>query len=79
MTQSSRKNAEQMAKTEVQNTYPDVYRDEADLRNHAFAIAQQQVQEPSGQVEGGTFGVQHFADTFIAAYQRAVEERDAGQ
>ena len=79
MAQSTEMNAQQMAKNEVQNTYPDVYRDEADLRNHAFAIAQQQVQEPSGQIEGGTFGVQHFADAFIAAYQRAVEERDAGQ
>ncbi len=79
MAQSTEMNAQQMAKNEVQNTYPNVYRDEADLRNHAFAIAQQQVQEPSGQVEGGTFGVQHFADAFIAAYQRAVEERDAGQ
>ena len=79
MTQSSETNAKQMAKTEVQNTYPDVYRDEADLRNHAFAIAQQQVQEPSGQVEGGTFGVQRFADAYIAAYRHEVEERDAGQ
>ncbi len=79
MAQSTEMNAQQMAKNEVQNTYPNVYRDEADLRNHAFAIAQQQVQEPSGQVEGGTFGVQHFADAFIAAYQRAIEERDAGQ
>ena len=79
MTQSSEQNAQQMAQAEVQNTYPNVYRDEADLRNHAFAIAQQQVQEPSGQVEGGRFGVQHFADAYIAAYQRAVEERDAGQ
>lgn len=79
MTQSSEKNAQQMAQTEVQNTYPEVYRDEADLRNHAFAIAQQQIQEPSGKVEGGTFAVQHFADVYIAAYQRAVEERDAGQ
>lgn len=79
MAQSTEMNAQQMAKNEVQNTYPNVYRDEADLRNHAFAIAQQQVQEPSGQVEGGPFGVQHFADAFIAAYQHAVEERDAGQ
>lgn len=79
MTQSAEKKAEQMAKDEVQNTFPNVYRDEADLRNHAFAIAQQQVQDASGQVEGGTFGVQHFADAYIAAYQHAVEERDAGQ
>lgn len=77
MTQSSEQDAQQMAQTEVQNTYPNVYRDEADLRNHAFAIAQQQVQEPSGQVKGGAFSVQHFADAFIAAYHRAVEERDA--
>jgi hypothetical protein len=72
-------NAQQMAANEVQNTYPDVYRDEADLKNHAFAIAQQQVQDASGQIEGGTFAVQHFADAYIAAYQHAVEERDAGQ
>ena len=79
MTQSPEKNAQQMARSEVENTYPNVYRDESDLRNHAFAIAQQQMQEPSGQVEGGTFGVQHFADAYIAAYRRAVEERDARQ
>jgi hypothetical protein len=79
MAQSTEMQAQQMAKNEVQNTYPDVYRDEADLRNHAFAIAQQQVQDASGQVEGGTFAVQHFADAYIAAYQHAVEERDAGQ
>ena len=79
MAQSTEMNAQQLAKNEVQNTYPDVYRDEADLRNHAFAIAQQQVQKPSGQVEGGTFAVQQFADAYIAAYQHAVEERDAGQ
>lgn len=79
MTQSSETNAQQMAKNEVQNTYPEVYRDEADLRNHAFAIAQQQLQNSSGQVDGGTFAVQHFADAYIAAYQHEVEERDAGQ
>lgn len=79
MAQSSEMQAQQMAQNEVQNTYPDVYRDEADLKNHAFAIAQQQLQDASGQVEGGTFAVQHFADAYIAAYQHAVEERDAGQ
>jgi hypothetical protein len=79
MAQSTEMNAQQMAANEVQNTYPDVYRDEADLKNHAFAIAQQQVQDASGQIEGGTFAVQHFADAYIAAYQHAVEERDAGQ
>jgi len=79
MAQSSEQNAQQMAKNEVQNTYPDVYRDEADLRNHAFAIAQQQVQDTSTQTGTGTFAVQHFADAYIAAYRHAVEERDAQQ
>ena len=79
MTQSSGNNAQQMAKTEVQNTYPDVYREEADLRNHAFAIAQQQVQNTSTQAGEGTFAVQHFADAYMAAYRHAVEERDARQ
>lgn len=79
MTQSSENNAQQMAKGEVQNNYPDVYRDEADLKNHAFAIAQQQVQDSSNQAGEGTFAVQHFADAYIAAYRHAVEERDAQQ
>ena len=78
MTQSSENNAQQMAKNEVQNNYPDVYREEADLRNHAFAIAQQQVQNTSPQTEG-TFAVQHFAEAYMAAYRHAVEERDAQQ
>ena len=78
MTQSSEKNAQQMAINEVQNTYPDVLRDEEHLRTHAFAIAEQQVHDtitPGGKDD---FAVQHFADAFIAAYRRAVEERDAG-
>ena len=77
MTQSSQQHAQQMAQNEVSNNYPDVYRDEADLRNHAFAIAQLQVQDSPSQASEGTFAVQHFADAFIAAYQHAVEERDA--
>jgi predicted SnoaL-like aldol condensation-catalyzing enzyme len=79
MTQSPEKKAQQMAKDEVQNTYPDVLRDEEHLRTHAFAIAEQQVHDtitPSGRDD---FAVQHFADAFIAAYRHAVEERDAGQ
>ena len=76
MTQSSGNTPQQMAQNDVQNNFPDVYRGEEDLRNHAFAIAQQQVQSGSQQ-SGGGLAVQDFADAYIAAYRRAVEERDA--
>ena len=79
MTESSRKNAQQMAREEVGNTYPDVLRDEEHLRTHAFAVAEQQVHDtisPSGKDD---FAVQHFAQAFMTAYRRAVEERDARQ
>ena len=78
MTQSPEKNAQQMAINEVQNTYPDVLRDEEHLRTHAFAIAEQQVQDTITPAGGDDFAVQHFADAYIAAYRLAVEERDAG-
>jgi hypothetical protein len=78
MTQSPEKNAQQMAINEVQNTYPDVLRDEEHLRTHAFAIAQQQVQDTITPTGRDDFAVQHFAEAYIAAYRRAVEERDAG-
>jgi len=75
MTQSSENSAQQMARNEVQDRYPDVYRGDEDLRNHAFAIAQQQVQSTSQQT--GEFSVQSYADAYIASYRQAVEERDA--
>ena len=78
MTESSRKHAQQLAKEEVENTYPDVLRDEEHLRTHAFAVAEQQVHDTitAGRDD---FAVQHFAEAFMTAYRRAVEERDAGQ
>lgn len=77
MTQSSEKNAEHMAREEVQNTYPDVLRDEEHLRTHAFAIAEQNVQDTITAGGKDDFAVQHFANAFMRAYRRAVEERDA--
>jgi len=72
MTQSPENAARQMATSDVQKTYPDVYRAAPSLRNHAYATAQEQVQENSAQ----TFSVQDYAEAYIAAYQQAVEERD---
>ena len=80
MTQSSGSTAntpQQMAHTEVQNTYPDVYRDAADLRNYAFAIGQRQIDSDPQQASGNPMAVQDFADAYIAAYRQAVEDRDA--
>ena len=79
MTQSSEKNAEHMAREEVRNTYPDVLRDEEHLRTHAFAVAEQQVQDTISPTGKDDFAVQHFANAFMRAYRRAVEERDARQ
>ena len=77
MAQSSANNAQQTAASEVQNNYPDVYRADEDLRNHAYAIAQQQVQNTPTQTSENTSSVQDYAEAYIAAYRRAVEERDA--
>ncbi|HCI79038.1 MAG TPA: hypothetical protein DHW02_05060 [Ktedonobacter sp.] len=80
MTQSSGNSAntpQQMAHTDVQNSYPDVYRDAADLRNNAFAIAQRQIDSAPQQASGNPMAVQDFADAYIAAYRQAVEDRDA--
>ena len=79
MTQSSESmpvSPQQMAQNDVQNNFPDVYRGDEDLRNHAFAVAQQQIQSSSPQTGGG-LTVQDFADAYIASYRQAVEERDA--
>ena len=78
MTQSHEKQARQMARKEVEQTYPDVLRDEEHLRTHAFAIAEQQVHDTITPAGRDDFAVQHFADAFISAYRHAVEERDAG-
>lgn len=77
MTQSMENAARQMATSEVQNTFPDVYRAANDLRNHAYTIAQQQVQNSSAQANPQEFAVQHYAEAYIEAYRHAVEERDA--
>lgn len=73
MAQAYEKTAQQMAASEAQNHYPDVYRSEEDLRNHAYAIAQQQVRDTSAD----PFAVQQYAEAYMAAYRHAVEERDA--
>lgn len=78
MTQSPEKNAERMAINEVQDTYPNVMRDAEHLRAYAFAIAEQNVHDTITAGGKDDFAVQHFADAYIVAYRRAVEERDAG-
>ncbi len=77
MTQSSENNSQQMARKEVENNYPNVYRADESLRNHAYAIAQQQVQNTSGPISENSFSTQDYAEAYIAAYRYAVEERDA--
>ena len=80
MTQSSENTGntpQQMAHTDVQNSFPDVYRDADDLRNHAFAVAQQQIDSAPQQASGNPLAVQDFADAYIASYRQAVEDRDA--
>lgn len=79
MNPSFEENAQQAAKKEVQNTYPDVYRADDSLRNHAYAVAQQQIENTSEQVREKPFSVQHYAEAYITAYRHAVEERDAQQ
>jgi chlorite dismutase len=79
MTQAFKQQAQQKATSDVQNAYPNVYRADADLRNHAFAVAQQEIQPQQQQTSGDTFEVQDYAEAYIAAYRHAVEERDAQQ
>lgn len=74
---SSQSAAHQQARSDVQRTYPDVYRGAGDLRNHAYALAQQQVQTNAASTNGDEFAVQDYAEAYIAAYQNAVEVRDA--
>jgi hypothetical protein len=73
MAQALKKQAQQKATSEVQSAYPDVYRADEDLRNHAFAVAQQEIQQTSGD----TSAVQNYAEEYIAAYRQATVERDA--
>jgi hypothetical protein len=77
MTQSADSAAQQIARDEVQERYPDVYRSDEDLRNHAFAIAQQQVDNNPQQSSGNPMAVQNYAEAYISAYNQAVQERDA--
>lgn len=76
MAQSFETKIQTLAATEVEQTYPDVYRGEGELRNHAYAVAQDQVQSNPEQASGS---VQDYAEAYIAAYRKAVEERDAQQ
>ncbi|GHO56801.1 hypothetical protein [Ktedonobacter robiniae] len=71
---SSKNEIQQRAKNDVGASFPNVLRADGDLRNHAFAIAQQEVQNVPGQ---DPLAVQDYAEQYIAAYRQAVEERDA--
>ena len=74
MTQSANNAIRQLAKDDVEATFPNVYRADEDVRNHGYAIAQHEVQNSSTQ---NSLSVQEYAEKYIAAYRQAVEERDA--
>lgn len=78
MTRASEQQIQQKATNEVQSTYPDVLRADESLRNHAFAIAQSEVQQHQ-PTNKDPLAVQDYAEAYIAAYRHAVEERDARQ
>ncbi len=79
MTQAFKQQAQQKASSDVQRTYPNVYRADEDLRNHAFAVAQQEIQQQQQQTSGDPSAVQDYAEAYIAAYRQTAAERDVQQ
>lgn len=73
MTQVFKQKAQQRASSDVQTIYPHVYRTDEEQRNHALAVAQQEIQQ---QPNGDASAVQDYVEAYIAAYRQAVAERD---
>jgi hypothetical protein len=69
--------AQQAARKEVQDTYPDVYREELTIANHARALCEQAQATSSNLTNDFQTYIDRYTPAYTSAYQDEMAQRDS--